>query len=258
MRIGLITRGAYNRASITVLKEFEKRHIPVSAIILVKRKQGQNLLNSLKLQLKTEGLGIFRKIMVKSGLIKENKTKEIPKGKNEIPEQERISIYEWAVKNNVPVYSVNYLNTNKCANLIKELQINILIAFSVGIVKEIILNIPNLKVVNAHAGFLPKYRGMNVIEWAYLNNDETIGTIHFMDRGIDTGDILYQKPFSLEGCKSIEEIRQRGFDFVFRLMAECVEKLLNNEIKPTPQNPAEGKIWYIMHEKLKRILEEKL
>ena len=48
--------------------------------------------------------------------------------------------------------------------------------------------------VNFHAGKLPNYRGRNVVNWALINGETEIGlTAHFMDEGIDTGDILLQR-----------------------------------------------------------------
>ena len=46
----------------------------------------------------------------------------------------------------------------------------------------------------SHGG-LPLYRGMDVVEWPILMNDfDNIGvTTHFMENGVDTGDILKVK-----------------------------------------------------------------
>jgi methionyl-tRNA formyltransferase len=52
--------------------------------------------------------------------------------------------------------------------------------------------------LNFHAGKLPHYRGRNVINWALINGETEIGiTAHFMDDGIDTGDILLQRTLPL-------------------------------------------------------------
>lgn len=51
-----------------------------------------------------------------------------------------------------------------------------------------------LGVVNFHAGLLPRYRGRNVINWAIINGEREIGlTAHYVDEGIDTGDIIAQR-----------------------------------------------------------------
>ncbi len=49
-------------------------------------------------------------------------------------------------------------------------------------------------VLNYHAGITPKYRGMNGGYWALATGDaENFGaTVHLVDAGVDTGEILYQ------------------------------------------------------------------
>jgi folate-dependent phosphoribosylglycinamide formyltransferase PurN len=52
----------------------------------------------------------------------------------------------------------------------------------------------NSKFVNIHVGITPKYRGVHGTYWALVNNDvENSGvTVHFVDEGIDTGNIINQ------------------------------------------------------------------
>ena len=58
--------------------------------------------------------------------------------------------------------------------------------------KELI-EIPRLGIVNVHPSLLPYYRGPVPTAWAILNNEKEFGiTIHKIDAGIDTGDILVQ------------------------------------------------------------------
>lgn len=47
-------------------------------------------------------------------------------------------------------------------------------------------------IINIHGGHLPDYRGNNCIYFACLNNDfeKIANTIHYLDKGIDTGDII--------------------------------------------------------------------
>lgn len=62
------------------------------------------------------------------------------------------------------------------------------------IVKAGLLNLCPLGAVNCHAGALPFYRGRNVLNWALINDEPEFGvTVHYMDEGIDTGDIVLQR-----------------------------------------------------------------
>lgn len=59
---------------------------------------------------------------------------------------------------------------------------------------------PTDKLINFHASYLPLYRGGSPINWAILNGEASHGiSIHKIDSGLDTGDILWQQRFNIKG-----------------------------------------------------------
>lgn len=59
-------------------------------------------------------------------------------------------------------------------------------------------NYPPLKTINCHAGKLPFYRGWNILNWALINDEKEFGiTVHYVDEGIDMGDIILQKTYPI-------------------------------------------------------------
>jgi methionyl-tRNA formyltransferase len=65
-----------------------------------------------------------------------------------------------------------------------------------------ILALARLGAVNLHPSLLPRYRGRAPLNWAILNGETELGlTAHYIDEGMDTGDIIDQRTFSL----SVEE-----------------------------------------------------
>ena len=61
------------------------------------------------------------------------------------------------------------------------------------ILKQDVLTIPPLGAINIHGSYLPFYRGPQPLEWQMINGEPFAGvTIHYMDEGIDTGNILAQ------------------------------------------------------------------
>jgi methionyl-tRNA formyltransferase len=53
--------------------------------------------------------------------------------------------------------------------------------------------------INLHPSLLPNYRGRASINWAILNGEDEIGlTAHFIDEGVDTGDIITQLAIKLD------------------------------------------------------------
>ena len=61
------------------------------------------------------------------------------------------------------------------------------------ILRAPILKLPPRGTLNCHAGALPFYRGRNPLTWAIINGEQEFGvTVHWVDLGIDTGDIVRQ------------------------------------------------------------------
>jgi methionyl-tRNA formyltransferase len=66
------------------------------------------------------------------------------------------------------------------------------------IFKRDTIEIPSLKTINCHAGKLPFYRGRNILNWALINDANEFGiTVHYIDEGVDTGDIILQRVFPI-------------------------------------------------------------
>ena len=66
------------------------------------------------------------------------------------------------------------------------------------ILREDLLEKINYNAINIHSSLLPKNRGPNPIQWAILIDKKTGLTIHFIDDGIDTGDIIFQKEVNID------------------------------------------------------------
>jgi len=87
---------------------------------------------------------------------------------------------------------VDELNSDEVKNILIERNIDYLILAGVGIVKDKIISIPNLSILNVHSSVLPGYRGTESEIFALADSKyDLIGnTVHFVNRKIDAGDIL--------------------------------------------------------------------
>ncbi len=82
------------------------------------------------------------------------------------------------------------------------------------------------RIVNIHPSLLPKYRGLRAIERAYENLDSEIGvSIHYVDKGIDTGEIIAQDKL-LRGDSSLEEVIERIHELEHRLYVNTLKGLM--------------------------------
>ena len=78
------------------------------------------------------------------------------------------------------------------------------------ILRRTALDCAPLGAVNFHAGTLPFYRGRNVINWAIINGESEIGlTSHYVDEGIDTGDIIIQRSLPIGWTDTYGEVLAR-------------------------------------------------
>ena len=113
----------------------------------------------------------------------------------------------WSKNNNVPIIFVDDLNSIKAYNFLNKSQFDCVVYSGGGILKKTFLDFSKF-VINAHAGPLPDVRGMNAAEWSYLQNKRSAITIHFIDSGIDTGEVIEIFDFDRRICQNVIQLRE--------------------------------------------------
>ncbi len=105
------------------------------------------------------------------------------------------------------------------------------------ILKPTILRLAPLGSLNVHAGKLPGYRGRNVVNWAILNGETEIGlTVHFMDEGIDTGDVVLQRTLPIGWTDDYSTVLASVVAAVPDIVAEAVAQILSGRAVRQPQD----------------------
>ena len=117
-----------------------------------------------------------------------------------------LGLSNWCKANAVNLCKVKNLNSNKALEYLKKIKPNGVVYCGGGILSKNFLSQSGF-VLNAHAGPLPEIRGMNAAEWSFLLGMKQEVTIHFIDEGIDTGQVIKSLPYSIKNCKSINQIR---------------------------------------------------
>jgi len=81
------------------------------------------------------------------------------------------------------------------------------------IFKNEIINLTKYKIINCHAGKLPFYRGRNILNWALINDESEFGiTVHYVDEGIDTGDIILQDTHPINDRDDYSTLLDRSYN----------------------------------------------
>ena len=125
----------------------------------------------------------------------------------------------------IPVYQPEKLREGDNDKLIRDLKPDVIVVVAYGqILPESILNIPKYGCINVHGSLLPKYRGAAPIQWSVLNGDEVTGvTTMYMEKGLDTGDILLKEEYKI----GINETAGEVFDNLASLGGELILKTLD-------------------------------
>lgn len=95
------------------------------------------------------------------------------------------------------------------------------------------------QIINFHNGPLPRYAGLNAPSWALFNAEHQHGvTWHYVDEGIDTGDILAQKIFDIPEGTTARQLVMMSIDHGISLFVDLLAALEARSLRPEPQDLA--------------------
>jgi folate-dependent phosphoribosylglycinamide formyltransferase PurN len=150
------------------------------------------------------------------------------------------SIRSIAKRYNIPIIETDDLSGQDFLDKINGLNPDYIFCLVAQILKKNVFDTIGKKLINAHGSYLPKYRGAAQYFWYLLNDDQQFGvTIHYMDAGLDTGDILFQRHFDYDKNSSAYKIHY--------LLAQAWGDMFNEFIsnpnhKPQPQDHTKATI----------------
>lgn len=102
-------------------------------------------------------------------------------------------------------------------------------------------------VFNLHFSRLPEYKGMFTSVWPLLDSKTEAGvTLHFIDRGIDTGDVIAQQLFPIEPWWTCRDLYFAFNQQAGQLLTQWFDRLLGTVVKGLPQQ-AEGSSYFSKH-----------
>lgn len=143
---------------------------------------------------------------------------------------------------NIPYY---YMNNGSDINLQKWVQglgPDLMVVHSMSqLLKANIFTIPRYGTINLHPSLLPSYRGSNPWFWMYFNMDLNPGvTVHYIDEGEDTGDIIYQESFAMKLGTTFSELNNCAIKKVgVPLLLKSIDAIANGTA-PRIKQPAKS------------------
>lgn len=141
--------------------------------------------------------------------------------------------YEFSDK--LDIHECTDINSQETHTFISKHQPDILIsAFFPQILKNETINIPKIGVLNLHPGLLPEFKGaMSYLHVLEQKKKKAGVTIHWMDEGIDTGEIISQKSFKIKNYDTQETIMVKSAYIGCKLLQRIVNLINSN--KPIPK-----------------------
>jgi methionyl-tRNA formyltransferase len=120
----------------------------------------------------------------------------------------------------------------------------IFLAWWPRIIPAYIINAPKTGAINFHPSLLPCNRGKNYNFWTIVENTPFGVTLHFVDEGIDSGDILFQSRIEKHWEDTGETLYLKAKGEMISLFKARYLDIIEGKYARTPQNPEHGQIHY--------------
>ncbi len=133
-------------------------------------------------------------------------------------------VKEKALEHDLPVAQPEKVREEDFVEKLRAIAPDVIVVVAFGqILPESILNIPKYGCINVHASLLPAYRGAAPIQWAVIDGLTESGvTTMYMEKGLDTGDIILQSKLSLApdetGGSLFNKLAKEGADLLVKTL----------------------------------------
>lgn len=143
-----------------------------------------------------------------------------------------------ALELNLEVLQPDDINDSAFVEKLKDIDIDLIVVVAYGqILARKVLSIPDKGCINLHASLLPKYRGSSPIQQAILDGNKFTGiTTMFMDEGLDTGDIIYQKKVKIKENYNAGNLHDKLADEGAKLLLKTALDLKKDSIQTIKQS----------------------
>ena len=135
-------------------------------------------------------------------------------------------------KRNIKYFNYISVNDHSVKKNIYKIKPDIIVAFGISILKKKILKSFNhIDFVNFHGGDPELYRGLDSHFWGLYHKDfnNLYTTMHYIDLGIDTGDIISKKKIKISELTNIYDLRIKNTIFCIKMFNSFYRKKINNE-----------------------------
>lgn len=159
----------------------------------------------------------------------------------------------------IPVFDVRNINGTKAVETLRGLQVDLGVVLGTRILRQPIFSIPRLGSVNLHKGKVPEYRGQPAGFWEIFDSQQVAEvTVHFVDDGLDTGDVVGVAPVLIHAQDSPQTLRSKLDLRGAELLRACVSQIVDGTAVRRPQTKGDHKTRTSPTRRERRIVEKRL
>ena len=152
------------------------------------------------------------------------------------------AVKQYAVQHNIPVLQPEKLKSEEFLTQLKNLHADVFVVVAFRMLPEVVFAMPPKGTFNVHASLLPNYRGAAPIHHAIMNGETRTGvTTFFLDKQIDTGDIIDSMEVDIFPSETVGELYDRLMVCGAELAVKTLQNIENGTVttRPQPNLPAE-------------------
>jgi methionyl-tRNA formyltransferase len=193
--------------------------------------------NCLERILQTKGLKI-------KGIVSLDKEFNISYAKNtKVKNYLYYDFKKFSKEKNIQYY--NYSNNNELFEVLKNWNPDLIIVIGwYHMIPKRVRELPNKGIIGLHASYLPNYRGNAPLVWALINGETETGvSLFYIDKGVDSGDILNQKKVKIDFFDNIKTLYKKIEKISIEILEETLPLIIIDDLKPKKQKVEDIYIW---------------
>ncbi len=160
-----------------------------------------------------------------------------------LPLRDGRSIDRAAARKGIPVLSFDDPNQPAFLEQLRALEPDLIFNQSDCILREKLLGLPRIGVVNRHGSRLPQHRGRLASYWTHAEGEGTGWvTVHFVTERIDAGPIILQQSFPISACESYAGVLRVLFERSLEVVSAGLSRLGDPGFVPAANDISQGTV----------------
>lgn len=146
------------------------------------------------------------------------------------------AVKSYAEAHNIPVLQPEKLRADDFLDALHAFRADLFVVVAFRMLPEVVWAMPSKGTINLHGSLLPQYRGAAPIHWAVMNGEQHTGcTTFFIGHSIDTGAVIDQVSFDIDGDDTTGDVHDRMMRLGAELLLNTVNRIEKGDVTPKEQ-----------------------